>query len=247
MMVPVVRSKGWAFAPSMVLLGFTVLLLPLFFLVSIDEVDGDVVVPEFDFYVFAMSFQPEFCYEHRGDDYDGCTHPRKMWKSQLTIHGMWPENVDGTWPSSCTDEPLDINGTILPILPELEQYWPNVKSSTKGKHHSQFWSHEWTKHGTCSGLTQKSYFQETLKHFVSTPDMVGQHYGKTLKKAELINAYDGNVALVCQHKRYLSEVRVCLNMVSGVPTSRMPCPAVVLKEDNCGDEISITKFSGVVK
>ena len=42
--------------------------------------------PHFDFYVFSMSFQPEFCYEHKRDDFDGCRHPNDEWRGALTIH-----------------------------------------------------------------------------------------------------------------------------------------------------------------
>lgn len=45
----------------------------------------------FDFYVMSMSFQPEFCYEHRSQHYDGCSHPDVDWRGSLTIHGLWPE------------------------------------------------------------------------------------------------------------------------------------------------------------
>lgn len=45
--------------------------------------------PHFDFYVFSMSFQPEFCYEHKRDDFDGCRHPNDEWRGALTIHVSW--------------------------------------------------------------------------------------------------------------------------------------------------------------
>jgi ribonuclease I len=46
---------------------------------------------DFDFYVFSMSYQPEFCYAHRPDHYAGCQQPMNYWKTHLTIHGLWPE------------------------------------------------------------------------------------------------------------------------------------------------------------
>ena len=56
----------------------------------------------FDFYVYATSWQPEFC--HGQASYDGCKTPDDLWKSQLTIHGMWPEFKDGTYPQTCSTE-----------------------------------------------------------------------------------------------------------------------------------------------
>ena len=44
-----------------------------------------------DLYIMAMSYQPEFCFQHRSADYVGCAHPMDYWKTHLTIHGLWPE------------------------------------------------------------------------------------------------------------------------------------------------------------
>ena len=43
---------------------------------------------------------------------------------------------------------------------------------------------------------------------------------------------------------YLSEVRVCYEKVdgSGAVGGRMACPDVILREDNCGDQIEIASF-----
>lgn len=47
-------------------------------------------VGEFDFYVFSMSYQPEFCHESMKEQYTGCMTYNKSWEGQLTIHGLWP-------------------------------------------------------------------------------------------------------------------------------------------------------------
>lgn len=44
-----------------------------------------------DLYIMAMSHQPEFCYQHKSEGWEGCQHPRDYWKTHLTIHGLWPE------------------------------------------------------------------------------------------------------------------------------------------------------------
>ena len=43
----------------------------------------------FDFYVYSMSYQPEFCRENHAK-FVGCQHYKENWEGQLTIHGLWP-------------------------------------------------------------------------------------------------------------------------------------------------------------
>lgn len=198
----------------------------------------------FDLYVMSMSYQPEFCYKNRHEGWPGCTHPLDFWKSHLTIHGLWPEYVDGTWPQFCTPEILD-NETISPLLSQMEQYWPNVKAlEPTAKHFYEFWQHEWSKHGTCSGLGQKEYFGAALHHFVDTPNLVAQNYGGVVNKTDLLEAYGHHTVLVCQAKQWLSEIRICLGATTeGEPLQRVACPKPTEAEDSCQEEqIRIARF-----
>jgi ribonuclease I len=38
-----------------------------------------------------MSYQPEFCYQHRHEKFQGCENPIDFWKESLTLHGLWPQ------------------------------------------------------------------------------------------------------------------------------------------------------------
>lgn len=231
--------------------------------------DGKKVVvdqqQDFDFYVLSMSFQPEFCHQHRFEHFPGCERPLDFWRGSLTLHGLWPEDYDGTWPSSCTKEKFDPN-TVNDLGPErFDRLWPNVKASEQnhgergggGDSWYSFWEHEWTKHGTCTGLTQDEYFDTALKHFLPTPQIVREYYGKRIavKRDELLEAYKndigrsnadedyGDVVLVCAGGKYLSEVRTCVGKnKDGSGSRRMKCIPQVQQESNCGKEIFIAKF-----
>ena len=57
------------------------------------------------------------------------------------IHGLWPEQFDGGYPSFCSDMPFSIS---LDTELLLTTYWNSYKKSP-----GKFWKHEWDKHGTC--------------------------------------------------------------------------------------------------
>eukprot|EP00581_Thalassiosira_minuscula_P014314 CAMPEP_0183726328 /NCGR_PEP_ID=MMETSP0737-20130205/23054_1 /TAXON_ID=385413 /ORGANISM="Thalassiosira miniscula, Strain CCMP1093" /LENGTH=321 /DNA_ID=CAMNT_0025957645 /DNA_START=123 /DNA_END=1088 /DNA_ORIENTATION=- len=206
----------------------------------------------FDYYAYSMSYQPEFCRENN-ERFVGCSSFQEEWEGQLTIHGLWPNRNDGTWPSTCTDEKLDVS-LMDEISMELNERWPNVKSSTDSKDHTAFWAHEWTKHGTCSGLSQHDYFQTALNLFIPTPSIVLQNYGSVVPKKHLQQQFneeeandgadnDNMTILVCKYG-YLSEVRACYEkMEDGKAGKRMVCPNVAMKEDTCGEEIKIASFA----
>jgi ribonuclease T2 len=200
----------------------------------------------FDFYVLSMSYQPEFCYQHRHDGFDGCEDPMDFWKGSLTLHGLWPERNDGTYPSSCSTEKFN-HQTVNDIgRTRFDTYWPNVKASSSPSSNAyySFWEHEWTKHGTCSGLTQDAYFNSTLNHFLETPTIVRENYGSTISKTDLMDAYGGDVVLVCSAGKFLSEVRTCVgkNSKDGTASKSIDCIPEVEQEGSCGDEIKIAKF-----
>jgi ribonuclease T2 len=125
----------------------------------------------------------------------------------------------------------------------LDVYWPNVKEPETSPEHVEFWQHEWSKHGTCSGLDQRTYFLSALRSSLSTPDIV--QYGSTVDKSVLLEAYGGadKVVAVCSKGKFLSEVRSCLAVgEDGMPKEQIPCPMKALEENSCGDSIIIPKF-----
>ena len=77
----------------------------------------------------------------------------------FTLHGLWPERSDGTYPQTCTNTKFDPNA-VAPILPELEKFWPSLNGPSP-----TFWSHEFEKHGTCATdvyPTELGYMNGTL-------------------------------------------------------------------------------------
>jgi len=165
----------------------------------------------FDFYVLALSWSPSFCEasqersqgrgSNRGNDPQCGGRP-----FSFVVHGLWPQYERG-FPAFCqVPAPrLDRNiaGSMLDLMPSPRLVF-----------------HEWDRHGTCSGLSARAYFEtvrkaravvktpaeylELDKPIMVTPDGV---------VAAFVRANPGlsrsAIAIDCDHKR-LREVRVCL-------------------------------------
>jgi ribonuclease T2 len=97
---------------------------------------------QFDYYQLTLSWAPEFCATHGANRSSSECDPNKHFG--LIVHGLWPQNEDGSWPSDCQNaSPVsnEIVREMLPIMPARGLI-----------------QHEWAKHGTCSGLSTQNYF-----------------------------------------------------------------------------------------
>jgi ribonuclease T2 len=194
-----------------------------------------------------VTYQPEFCHVHN-EKPEGCQKPKGIW-DRLTIHGLWPNNDDGSYPQHCSNEEFDLS-SLAQIRDDLEQRWPNIKALPESSSHGEFWEHEWSKHGTCTGLSQLDYFSHALQKLIPTPSIVkdAEENHSLVSRDMLLEAYGGvkRVALVCD-KEYLSEVRVCHQKeMNGNVGERMECPESILKESSCGIEIRIASFMTIM-
>ena len=89
----------------------------------------------FDFYLLTLSWSPEFCLTHPAAT-ECAAHPA------FVLHGMWPQNFDGSYPEDCSNAPGPAQpGRFSDILPDVHLL-----------------EHEWQTHGTCSGLSPDAYF-----------------------------------------------------------------------------------------
>lgn len=91
-------------------------------------------------------------------DTDPVTGPSNSW----TIHGLWPDNCDGTYDSSCDSKRAYTNLTALiktygsdSLLDFMNTYWLSDSESPE-----EFWEHEWSKHGTCISTIEPSCYSD---------------------------------------------------------------------------------------
>jgi len=105
---------------------------------------------DFSFFVFSSEWAGSVCESNNCNDDKGVSDT--FWN----IHGLWPS--DGTInPNYCTEEKFDPS-QLKNISDKLNKYWSGLYASQ-----NTFHSHEWTKHGTCSRMTQNQYFSTVIK------------------------------------------------------------------------------------
>lgn len=99
---------------------------------------------KFDFYLLDMPWGPDFC--SIADVSPQCKPQRGF-----VVHGLWPQNNDGSYPVFCSNESGPMNPREnLDLTPD-----PHLLA------------HEWDKHGTCSAQGPKRYFQMAHEAFAS--------------------------------------------------------------------------------
>ncbi len=153
----------------------------------------------FDFYLLNLSWAPEFC-SIQGTSSE-CSAPHGF-----IVHGLWPQNDDGTYPVDC--EP-DRPG---PAHPERNlDITPDMK----------LLAHEWTKHGTCTTLKPDDFFSLEHKAFagLKVPTLfVSLDHEVLLKPAEITELFQksnpdypaGSIVVSCGHNR-LTAIEACLS------------------------------------
>ena len=98
----------------------------------------------FDYYLLALSWSPEFCHSHA--DKPEC----QSGHHGFVVHGLWPQYVAG-YPENCSNAPGLANpGEMADIMTDAGLV-----------------AHEWSTHGTCSGLDAESYFKLLRRAFTS--------------------------------------------------------------------------------
>jgi ribonuclease T2 len=156
---------------------------------------------QFDFYVLALSWSPGYCATPAGQrDQLQCGPQRQF---AFVLHGLWPQYEKRGWPQNCNTDRVDETTAqaMLDIMPS-----PRLVR------------HEWEKHGTCSGLSAKEYFEESREAFqkVKIPEAYRAPLQQiTVDPAQMTQSFEkanpgvGFVVACTNNGRFLQEVRAC--------------------------------------
>jgi ribonuclease T2 len=101
----------------------------------------------FDYYLLTLSWSPEFCHSPAHASKAEC----QSGHHGFIVHGLWPQYAPQGYPENCSNAPgLSNPSEMADIMPDAGLV-----------------AHEWTTHGTCSGLDPESYFRLLRQAFAS--------------------------------------------------------------------------------
>lgn len=187
---------------------------------------------EFDSYVFAVSYQKDFC----------ASHPNKLEcqsdeiANGMGLHGLWPNRDDDPshqygycdlsekqMGSEWCAADIDVKSKASDeTFEKLTMAMPGVKSC--------LYNHEWYAHGSCSGLSVDQYLSNaselTFKFWSLSAinDLIFNAQGESLSREEIYQALEedlgpkarGSVIVTCRYDKkekaaYLSEIHISLD------------------------------------
>ncbi len=165
--------------------------------------DAGTGTGQFDYYLLALSWAPNYCAGHPSDHSSEC---QAGGHKAFVLHGLWPQAGSGPPPMSCS--------AASPVAAATVDHMLNFMPS-RG-----LIQHEWEKHGTCTGLSAQDYFAQAEQAY--THVQVPQQYqslnheqqvsvpGLEKSFAEANHAPLGAIRVSC-HAGKLVSLEVCVD------------------------------------
>ncbi|CZR60563.1 related to Ribonuclease Trv [Phialocephala subalpina] len=188
-------------------------------------------------------------------DTDPATGPTDSW----TIHGLWPNNCDGTYSESCDKSRAYTDITTLlqnagqtDTLSYMQTYWLSDDESDE-----KFWEHEWGTHGTCistldpscytdytTGAEAVDFFVKVVSLFQGLPTYTwlanagitpsdSQTYSLSDMQSALESAFGAPVILLCQDTNVVYEIYYAYNVQGSVQDGTFVPTSNVGTTSNC--------------
>ncbi len=178
-------------------------------------VAGEDIAGEFDYYVMAMSWSPNWCaIEGDGKGSPQCDASEDFgW----VLHGLWPQYHRG-WPEHCTtserNPPRWLSDEMADIMGTSGLAW-----------------YQWKKHGRCSGLAAEDYYALAREAYDSVVrPAVFRKLDKPVKlPASVVEdaflkvnpGLEADMLTITCRDGYIQEARVCLSKdLTPVPCGR---------------------------
>jgi ribonuclease T2 len=165
---------------------------------------GESAPGDFAYYLLSLSWSPAFCLA--SPDAAECSGPRRY---GFILHGLWPQYERG-WPEHC-----DVHRAVPD---ELVREMADVMPARTLVYH------EWSTHGTCSGLEPAEYFALARRAFAGVaipPELSSAAQAIERPTAAILSAFlranprlpAESVVITCsgEEAARLREVRLCLD------------------------------------
>lgn len=175
---------------------------------------------QFDFYVLSLSWSPSFCDAVTERSPQTAARQPECGKQPFAfiVQGLWPQYERG-FPEFCQNPAPRLDRNIISSMIDL---MPSPRLIFR----------EWDRHGVCSGLPARAYFETVRKAraVVKIPEpYVSLDKPITVTPAEVADAFlkanpslkADDIAVTCDRKR-LTEIRVCMSKEFGFRA----CPEV---------------------
>ena len=159
---------------------------------------------DFSYYLLSLSWSPAFC--QSSPNSAECNGARRF---GFIVHGLWPQNEKG-WPENCDAQsqvPDEVAKGISDLMPARGLIY-----------------HEWTAHGTCSGLDPAGFFALVRRAYkeIAIPEEFSQPAQAIQQTpAQVLSAFQRansklpplSLVVTCsgQGTPRLREVRVCMD------------------------------------
>jgi ribonuclease T2 len=160
----------------------------------------------FDYYVLVLSYAPDFCDQPTGrKDPRECGPGRRL---GFIVHGLWPQNENSRGPEFCS--------TVSPVSQAI------IQATLKYMPVDSLIQHEWTKHGSCTGMIAADYFGALRKardEVNVPPDLNQPAQSLQLSPAQIEAKFaaanpkfpKSAIHTACYRNGELQDVRVCVN------------------------------------
>ncbi|KAG7392934.1 hypothetical protein PHYPSEUDO_013422 [Phytophthora pseudosyringae] len=221
---------------------------------------------DFDYLVLEQLFVPQFCRDllqgydstisHQNVDVypNGTACVESRVKSELTIHGLWP-NYDDGYVSCCnpsatvTNAPYnaaDFAAQQSTLLASMGDKWVDATQESTYDTLCEIYDHEFQKHGLCYAADGDDYISAAVTYFTATLSTAGRISSATeqINKwaaqsapqttlAEIEALYDHDVIVLCSSvdgNNSLSSIRTCYEkptiVTSEGPTTQSDCATI---------------------
>jgi ribonuclease T2 len=154
----------------------------------------------FDYYLLTLSWSPEFCHSPAHAEKPECLSGH----FGFIVHGLWPQYAQGGYPENCSTAPgLSNPSEMVDIMPDAGLV-----------------AHEWSTHGTCTGLGAESYFKllRQAQSSVKIPDkFAAPHQSFSISPQDVKSAFvqanpnlSADDMTVSCGNNYLTAVSLCM-------------------------------------